>query len=290
MERQAGEEGAGAGEWPQRAGGGAGCWLRRGQLGPAWGGESRRTWLSAPQHCGFVRAGAGASGLEPSPPSVARRQGGKEGGAPQGGRRRWAGVTLGAPELRLARPGSLRTCPEAEGVPGGAEAQRRRGTGRTVGAQTGVSDEREAVGKAGGDRVWRQGKPSPPCTRRGGRPLPVCRFPGGADPAAAGREAGAVGARRGGNARGRRWCGGLAPELRWAAAKRSAAASPPPPWAPGAAPAERVRRGRRGSLGPERPGAEDETAGEGGRASRDRTGLVARGATPRLESWGAGCE
>ena len=210
----------------------------------------------------------------------AGREGGR--GAPE------RAAALGAGDAR--GPGAPAGPPRVPpSVPrGGGGAQRRRGAGRTVGAQTGVSDEREAVGKAGGDRVWRQGKPSPPCTRRGGRPLPVCRFPGGADPAAAGREAGAVGARRGGNARGRRWCGGLAPELRWAAAKRSAAASPPPPWAPGAAPAERVRRGRRGSLGPERPGAEDETAGEGGRASRDRrTGLVARGATPRLESWGA---
>lgn len=51
------------------------------RVGPGWGGEAPRTWLSALPELGrFVRAGAWGSRLEPSSPRRARRQGGKEGG------------------------------------------------------------------------------------------------------------------------------------------------------------------------------------------------------------------
>lgn len=233
-----------------------------------------------PERGQFVRAGACGTRLEPSPPRGARRQAGKEGRPGRGGgRRRKARVTIAAPGLRRASSarGPAERAPRRKGRPEARMVReaRRRPDGCLPCAGGGWG------GRAGGRAARRRR----PCTGPGGAPLRACRFPGGWEPVpeAAGRGAEAFGTRRGGNERVPGRCGNLDPVPRRAAAKRSAAAPPPPSWAPGAVPAKRGSRGRRGLLGSKVPGSEDETAGRWPRGpGPDRV----CGANPRLESWG----
>lgn len=207
-----------------------------------------------------------------APGPEAGREGRREGRAGCGPQRR-ARVTLAAPGLRRAsfargpaeRAPRQRGCPEAPRL--GADSRR---------------DSRVWVanGKARGGGAGGRGRCVEKALHGAQRPAPPgLQVSGGTRS----RSEGARGWRSW--SRGR--CGDLALALRRAAAKRSAAELPPPSRAPGAAPAETGERGRKGSLGPEGPGWEDETAGRWPRGpGPDRV----HGTTTRLESLGAGCK